>query len=110
MTQPEPPRTSPRVSDAEAGRPLANGLIVGGIVALFVLAAIAVWAWWSADEKSAADNSRDQIVQPSELPAPGNGAVAARPNNDSAVDATGNASEGSSRVAPAPAPAPGTRP
>lgn len=109
MTPAEPPRSSPRISDAHIRKPLSNGLIIGGIIALFVLSAIGVWAWWSADENSAADNSRDAIVQPAEIPTP-RPAVIAQPNNDPTVDATGDAAAGDRTTAPVPAPAAETYP
>lgn len=64
-----------------------NGLVVAGVVLLFVIAGVWAWTSWSADDDSAADNSAGTLVQPAELPPPDAGAVPARPG----ATGTGNA-------------------
>lgn len=63
------------------------GLVVLGLLLLFVVVGVFVWFRWSADSETAADDARAAMVQPAELPAPEAGAVPANPGATS----TGNA-------------------
>ncbi|MCS6624711.1 hypothetical protein N0B44_17475 [Roseibacterium beibuensis] len=72
MTHPDPVRSNP---PGPKRSPRFNGLILLGVVALFVIAAIFVWSLWSVEDDSAADYARDHPVQPAELPPPDAGSL-----------------------------------
>lgn len=67
-------------SRAPRRSPAFNAAIVGIIILLLVIAGVIVWNWWSLDARSAADNSRDEMVQPATLPPP-SPAVPAQPKS-----------------------------
>jgi len=47
-----------------------NGVVVLLVLLLFVVAGAYVWARWSADDDSAADNAAEGAVQPAYVPPP----------------------------------------
>lgn len=71
-------------------RVLENLILVAGLVAAFVIAGAVLWKNWSDDARSAADVEPGTVFQPAELPEPRR-AEPARPVNDPAVDASGDA-------------------
>ncbi|NJC41145.1 hypothetical protein GGQ87_001403 [Brevundimonas alba] len=56
-----------------------NGLVVGLVVLLFVVAGIYVWSHWSATDDSAADEAAGGPVQPAQLPTPADDSVPVAP-------------------------------
>ena len=64
-----------------------NGLVVLGIILLFLILGAFIWMRWSADSVSAADDAGAALVQPAELPPPDAGAVPAQPGQTGTGDA-----------------------
>ena len=71
MTHPDPAPSNP---PGPKRTTRFNGVVVLLVLLLFVIAGAYVWAHWSLDDDSAADNAVGQ-VQPAQLPPPDAGAL-----------------------------------
>src|SRR5690606_24529177 len=78
-------QTSP--DNAPRRSPRFNGMVVLGVILLFLIAGVVVWVGWSADDDRADDNAAGALVQPAELPPPDAGAVPAQPGATGTGDA-----------------------